>query len=254
MDTQNLNQFQSQGDSFGEPIEVQTVNTGVTSKTFVARVFSWMFAGLTTTGIIAYLFAASGLISILYNPVTHGMSVLGYVVMFAPFGLVLLMGGGFKRLSYPSMVLIFLIFSALMGISLSFIFLAYTAMSIFSIFLIAAGMFAVMAVLGYTTSTDLTRFGSLLYMLLFGVIIAMVVNFFMHSGTLSYVMSFLCVAIFTGLTAYDVQKLKQIGGQINGNGGEATVGKMAIFGALSLYLDFINLFLALLQIFGARKN
>lgn len=268
MDKQNFNQFQ-------DPIEVQTVKTGDAAKAFIARVFTWMFIGLATTGIIAKIFAVSGLISILYSP-TGGMSILGYVVMFAPFGLVLLMGGGFRRLSTNAMVLTFLAFSALMGMSLSFIFLAYTSTSIFSIFFIAAGMFAIMAVLGYTTSTDLTRFGNLMYMLLFGIIIAMVVNFFMHSSALQYAISFICVAIFTGLTAYDVQMLKQIGGgQMNvqsqgifsrgrrmgamqnyasTDSSDASMGKLAIYGALMLYLDFINLFLALLQIFGARKN
>lgn len=266
MDTQNFNQFQ-------DPIEVQSVNTEVMAKTFIARVFTWMFIGLGTTGVIAKLFAVSGLIAMLYS--STGMSLLGYVVMFAPFGLVLLMGGGFRRLSTNGMVLTFLVFSALMGMSLSFIFLRYTATSIFSIFFIAAAMFAVMAVLGYTTSTDLTRFGSLMYMLLIGAIIAMVVNFFTHSSALQYAISFICVAIFTGLTAYDVQMLKQIGGgQMNvqsqgifsgrrrmnamqntpvADSGDATMGKLAIYGALMLYLDFINLFLALLRIFGSRK-
>lgn len=113
-------------------------------------------------------------------------------------------------------------------------------------------MFGLMAVLGYTTKTDLTKFGSLLMMLLLGVIIASVVNMFMHSSGMQYIISFACVAIFTGLTAYDVQKMKNIGAQVGSNG-DATVGKMAVYGALSLYLDFINLFLALLRIFGNRK-
>lgn len=268
MDTQNFNQFQ-------DPIEVQTVKTGDAAKTFLARVFSWMFVGLMTTGILAYVFASNAsLIGSLYNPQSGGMSGLGYVVMFSPLALVFLMGMGINKLSYPAMVLTFLVYSALTGMSLSFIFLAYTASSIYMIFFITAGLFGVMAILGYTTSTDLTKFGSLMIMLLIGVIIASVVNFFIHSSTFNYMISFLCVAIFTGLTAYDVQKLKQIGaGQMNvqsrgvfGGGrmstlqsvgdvdrSDATMGKLAIFGALSLYLDFINLFLALLRIFGNRK-
>lgn len=247
METQNFNQYE----------EVSSVTGGgdVAAKTFVARVFSWMFLGLMTTGILAYLFASNAsLIGSLYNPMTGGMSGLGYLVMFAPIALVFLMGFGINKLSYPAMVLTFLAYSALTGMSLSFIFLAYTATSIYMIFFITAALFGVMAILGYTTSTDLTKFGSLMMMLLVGVIIASLVNVFMHSSSLGYALSFLCVAIFTGLTAYDVQKIKQIGSQVNIESGDATVGKMSILGALTLYLDFINLFLALLRLFGNRRN
>jgi FtsH-binding integral membrane protein len=249
MEIKDFNQYQ-------EPMEVRSTMGGgeVASRTFVSRVFSWMFIGLATTGLLAYVFANTpSLIGSLYNPVTHGMSGLGYVIMFAPLALVFLMSLGINKLSYPAMVLTFLVYSALTGMSLSFIFLAYTAASIYMVFFITAGLFGVMALLGYTTSMDLTKFGSLLIMLLVGVIIASVVNFFMNSSTFSYVISFLTVAIFTGLTAYDVQKIKNIGAQVGMESGDATVGKLAIFGALSLYLDFINLFLALLRIFGNRK-
>lgn len=240
--------------NFQEPIEIQNVSSEVMSKTFTAKVFSWMFVGLLVTGLVSYIFAATpSLIGLLITQTATGMSmsVLGWVVMLAPLGLVLLMGAGMSRLSYPAMVAVFLVYAGLMGMSLSFIFLAYTMSSIFVVFLIAAAMFGVMAVLGYTTSTDLTKFGSLMYMLLIGVIIASLVNVFMHSSSFSYMISFICVAIFTGLTAYDVQKIKNIGAQINADG--STTGKMAIWGALSIYLDFINLFLALLRIFGNRR-
>jgi uncharacterized protein len=251
MDTHNFNQYQQ----YQEPIKVQTVESNSMAKSFVARVFTWMFIGLATTGLLAYYFAITpSLIGSLYNPLTHGMSGLGYAVMFAPLALVFLMSFGVNKLSYPAMILTFLVYSALTGISLSFIFLVYAASSIYSVFFITAGLFGVMALLGYTTSTDLTRFGSLLIMLLIGVIIASVVNMFMHSDTFSYVISFITVAIFTGLTAYDVQKLKNIGSQVNIESGDAAIGKVSILGALTLYLDFINLFLALLRIFGARKN
>lgn len=247
METNNFSQYQ----------EVSSVTGGgeVASKAFTARVFSWMFVGLATTGLLAFWFASNpSLIGSLYNPLTGGMSGLGYLVMFSPIALVFLMGFGINKLSYPAMVLTFLVYSGLTGMSLSFIFLAYTAASIYSVFFITAALFGLMAFLGYTTSMDLTKFGSLMMMLLFGVIIASVVNFFMHSESLNYIMSFVCVAIFTGLTAYDVQKIKQIGSQVDVNSGDATVGKMSIFAALSLYLDFINLFLALLRIFGNRRN
>jgi uncharacterized protein len=243
----------NQNFGFQDPIEVHSssVSSEVASKTFMSRVFSWMFVGLTITGFMGYIFSATGLSTVIFSA-GHPTPVF-YICMFAPFALVLLMGMGMNRLSYPAMVGVFMLYSALTGMGLmSVIFLVYTASSIYSIFFITAGLFGVMAFLGWTTNTDLTKFGSLLMMLLIGVLIASVVNFFMHSDTMSYVMSFLCVAIFTGLTAYDVQKLKNIGAQIGSNG-DASVGKMAIWGALSLYLDFINLFLALLRIFGNRR-
>jgi FtsH-binding integral membrane protein len=247
--------MENQNFNFKEPVEIQNVSSEVMSKMFMSKVFSWMFAGLGITGVVSYLFAATpSLLALLYTTngeVITGMSALGWVAMLAPLGLVLLMGAGINKLSYPAMVGIFFVFAALIGMSLSSIFLRYTSGSIFSVFLIAAAMFGVMAVLGYTTHTDLTKFGSLMFMLLVGVIIASVVNLFMHSDSFSYMISFICVAVFTGLTAYDVQKMKNIGAQINADG--STTGKMAIFCALSLYLDFINLFLALLRIFGNRR-
>lgn len=243
--------------NFQDPIEVQSVSSGVASKAFVSRVFSWMFLGLVITGLTSYLFATdASLASVMYQQAANGrvgLTGLGYVAMFAPIGLVLLMGMGFNRLSFGAMAGVFLAYSFLTGMSLSVIFLVYMASSIYTVFFITAGMFGVMALLGYTTQTDLTKFGSLLMMLLFGVIIASLVNMFTHSAGLDYILSFACVAIFTGLTAYDVQKIKNIGAQVGSNG-DATVGKMAIFGALSLYLDFINLFLSLLRIMGNRRN
>jgi FtsH-binding integral membrane protein len=162
------------------------------------------------------------------------------------------MGFGYRRLSAAGIAVLFMVFSLLMGMSISSIFVVYTQTSIFQIFGVSAAMFGVMAFAGYRTSTDLTKFGSLLMMALIGVIIASVVNFFIGSSSFSYLISFLTVAIFTGLTAYDVQKLKNIA---SGEGveGEASMAKLAVMGALSLYLDFINIFLALLNLFGDRK-
>jgi FtsH-binding integral membrane protein len=247
METHDFNQY--------EQVSSVTGAGDVAAKTFTARVFSWMFLGLGITGLLAYVFASTpALFDLIYTPGIHrGLSGLGIFVSLAPLGLCMLIGFRLNSLSYGAMVGIFLLFSALFGMSLSAIFFMYTSGSLFTIFFITAGMFGVMALLGYTTSTDLTKFGSLLMMLLFGGIIAMFVNYFMHSAALDYGISFLFVAVFTGLTAYDVQKIKQIGSQIDMNGGDATVGKMSILGALTLYLDFINLFLALLRIFGSRK-
>jgi len=247
--------MENQNFNFKEPVEIQSISSELMSKTFTAKVFSWMFVGLGITGLMSYLFATTpSLLSLLYittDGVITAMSPLGWIAMLAPLGLVLLLGAGMNKLSYPAMVGVFIVFAALMGMSLSSIFLRYTSGAIFSVFLITAGMFAVMAFVGYTTHTDLTKFGSLMLMLLVGIIIASLVNLFMHSESFSYMISFLCVAVFTGLIAYDVQKIKRIGAQINADG--STTGKMAIWAALSIYLDFVNLFLALLRVFGNRR-
>ncbi|MGQ0827770.1 MAG: Bax inhibitor-1/YccA family protein [Bacteroidota bacterium] len=240
METNNFNYVQSQEES------------GTLSKTFMASVFSWMFAALAITSIVAYYFAGSAeLLSLLVNMEAGGLTTLGYVVMFAPIGFVLAMSLGFNRFSYPVILFLFLLYSAVMGASLSFIFLAYTASSIFGTFLAASGMFGLMAVVGYTTKTDLTKFGSIMMMGLVGIIIASIINWFIGSSGLDYIISFIGVLVFTGLTAYDVQKLKRIGAGVEF--GTATTSKLVIMGALNLYLDFINLFLMLLRLFGDRK-
>ncbi len=242
--------MENQSFNFNDPVEIQNVSSEVMSKTFMTKVFSWMSLGLVITGVLAWYFATiPDLRSLLFT--STGATPLFYVAMFAPIGLVLLTSFAGDRLSYPATIGIFVLFSALFGMSLSIIFLVYTATSICSVFFITSGMFAAMALLGYTTSTDLTKLGSILYMLLFGVIIAMVVNLFMHSESFDYMISFVCVGIFTGLTAYKVQAIKRIGAQMTGNGD--VVGKAAVFSALSLYITFVNLFLSLLRIFGSRR-
>jgi FtsH-binding integral membrane protein len=239
----NLSSAQQQVQSQVQPV----------SKTFLSSVFSWMGAALAISAITAYVFGTDmRYMMYLLNPATGGLSGLGYIVLFAPLGFVLLMGMGFQRLSSTTLVALFLIYAVVMGMSLSFIFMAYTQSSIYGVFIAAAGMFGIMAVVGYTTQTDLTKLGSLLFMALIGIIIAGLVNLFLHSDGLSYIISFAAVVIFTGLTAYDVQKLKQIGAGTEA-GTEATA-KLSIIGALTLYLDFINLFLALLRLFGNRRS
>jgi uncharacterized protein len=229
----------------------QTVSTGTVAKTFMANVFLWMTFAMAVTAITAYFFASSeSLIGSLINFQTGKMTGLGWIVMLAPLGFVLLMSLGYQKLSPAIMALLFISFSVLMGMSLSFILLIYTASSIYLTFAITGGMFGVMAVTGYTTKTDLTKFGSIMMMGLIGIIIAMVVNFFLHSSTLEYIISFIGVLVFTGLTAYDVQKLKRIG---SADIDAVNARKMSIMGALTLYLDFINLFLFLLRILGSRR-
>ncbi|MEA3505143.1 MAG: Bax inhibitor-1/YccA family protein [Bacteroidota bacterium] len=225
-------------------------NSSAISKTFMANVFSWMAIALAITAFVAWQFSSSpALIGMLITE--SGISILGWIVMLAPIGLVLLMSSRYNKFSAQTLMLIFGGFSILMGMSLSFILLIYTAASIFQTFIITAGMFGVMAFLGYTTKTDLSKFGSLMMMGVVGIVIASLVNFFMHSSTLEYIISFAGVVIFTGLTAYDVQKLKRIAAGIQY--GSQSVSKLTIMGALTLYLDFINLFLFLLRFLGDRK-
>jgi FtsH-binding integral membrane protein len=231
----------------GTRIETQDL-----AKNFVASVLAWMGIALAITAFTAYYFASSeNLIYSLINRETGGFTILGWIVMLSPLGFVLAMGMGFQRFSIGTLTLLFGVFSVLMGASLSFILLIYTSASIFQTFAVTAGMFGVMSFVGYTTKTDLTKFGSLMMMGLIGIIIASVVNMLMRSGTFDYIISFIGVLVFTGLTAYDVQKLKRIGAGIQY--GSEPARKLVIMGALSLYLDFINLFLFLLRFLGNRR-
>jgi len=244
-----------------KPEFVQQQQTGVVAKRFFANVFLWMFIALGLSTLAAVVMANSPaamdyLIKYDADGNRAGMSILGYVAMFSPLALVLLMSAGLSRLSYPALLGIFVAYSVLTGISLSFILLTYTAGSVVACFASAAGIFGIMAVLGYTTETDLSKFGPILMVGVIGLVIASVINMFLGSSTFDYIMSFFGVAIFTALTAYDVQKLKRIGEGIEENGDQVAVAdtkKLAIMGALSLYLDFINIFLFLLRIFGSRK-
>jgi FtsH-binding integral membrane protein len=234
---------------------------GAVAKKFFANVFLWMFIALGLSTLSAFFMANSpGMVESLvrFDEAGNrgGMTTLGYVVMFAPLGLVMLMSAGLSRLSYTTLLGVFILYSVLTGVSLSFILLIYTSASIISCFAAAAGIFGIMAFLGYTTDTDLTKFSSILMIGLVGLVIATVVNMFIGSETFDYILSFLGVAIFTALTAYDVQKLKLIGEGIEQNGDQIAATdskKLAIMGALSLYLDFLNIFLYLLRIFGNRR-
>lgn len=227
------------------------VSSQVQVNKFIANVFSWMVAGLMITGATAYYFAASGSNAMMFNAKTGSMNLMGWAVTLAPLAFILVMNFGLNRLPKEALYLLFVAFSAVMGMSLSYIFLLYTQSSIASVFLITSLTFAVMAVVGYTTQTDLTRFGSLLMMALIGLIIASVVNIFLESSMMEFIISAVGVLIFTGLIAYDTQKLKRIGAGVEYGSTEAS--KLAILGATSLYLDFINLFLHLLRLLGRRE-
>jgi len=225
------------------------------TRTFLANVFLLMFIALGVSALFAWQFSVNT--SLLSYLVTRegGITGLGKVTIFAPLGFVLIMSFGYRRLSAPALMALFIAYAIINGISFSFILLAFTPGSVLGCFLSASAMFGVMAFMGYTTHQDLTKFGRILIMGLIGTIIAMVINFFLHSSQLDYIISIIGVMVFTGLTAYDVQKLKRIGEGIEySDVSAADTKKMSILGALNLYLDFINIFLFLLRLFGARRN
>lgn len=228
--------------------------TIVNQRSLFASVFTWMFLALAVTTVCSLLFAYNPELGrLLYNfddmgnPI--GTSIMGWVVMLAPLGLVLVMNFAFNKLSFIALMGIFFGFSALMGISLSSIFLVYRLDSIGVVFASTCALFGVMAVAGYTTKTDLTKMGSLLMIGLIGIVISSLINMFMKSDTMGYIISIISVIVFTGLTAYDVQKIKALA---EANDGSSDFKKMGVMGALTLYLDFINLFLSLLRLFGKR--
>jgi len=226
------------------------INDADSSRRFLANVFMWMFVALGISALLAYLFASTSLQQVMIDPTT-GLTGLGIVIMFAPLAFVLIMSFGVNRIPYGVLALLYVAYAAVTGMSFSIILLAYTASSVLGVFLTTSIVFGIMAIAGYTTKTDLTKFGSILIMFLIGIVVASLVNMFLHSTGLQMLISYIGVAVFVGLTAYDVQKLKNIGAGVTY--GDATASKMALMGGLTLYLDFINLFLFLLRIFGRRR-
>ncbi|WP_295667130.1 Bax inhibitor-1/YccA family protein [uncultured Mucilaginibacter sp.] len=228
------------------------INDTDASRKFLANVFMWMFAALGISAVMAFMFNSNlSLEELVRDPATLQPTGLGVLAMISPLVFVLAMRFGLNRLSYGVLALIFIAYAAVTGISLSVILAIYTASSVFSVFLTSSIVFGIMAIAGYTTKTDLTKFGSILIMFLIGIVVASLVNMFLHSSGLQMLISYIGVAVFVGLTAYDVQKLKNIGAGLAY--GDATASKMALMGGLTLYLDFINLFLMLLRIFGRRR-
>lgn len=239
-------------------LDSQQAAAGTISKKFMASVFLWMFVALGVSTVLAFLYGTNAsLINDLYVQTDKGMrpSMFGWIVTFAPLAFILVMNFAFARLSGTALTLLFLTYAAVTGISLSCILWIYSPQSVISCFAAASAMFGVMAYMGYTTDKDLTSFGNIMMMGLVGIVIAMCVNFFLHSDMLGYIIGIVGVAVFTGLTAYDVQVLKRIGAGVEYEGTDANdTKKLAIMGALRLYLDFINLFLMLLRLFGGRKD
>lgn len=239
-------------------LESKQIPAGAISKKFMAGVFTWMFVALGVSTLFSFLFATNAsLMNILVVETTKGLRLTGtgMLASFAPLIFLITMTFGLNRMSPAVLTGLLVAFAAVMGVSLSTLAVVYTTSSLFICFASAAGMFAVMALMGYTTDKDLTSFGSLLTMGLVGIIIASMINIFLQSSALYYIISYVGIAVFLGLTAYDVQKLKRIGAGIEYQGvSAADTKKLTIMGALNLYLDFINLFIYMLRIFGDRRN
>ncbi|MGZ5443125.1 MAG: Bax inhibitor-1/YccA family protein [Thermoanaerobaculia bacterium] len=223
-------------------VSASTAETDARVREFIRSVYAWMFGGLLIT--------AAAAVWVVNSPALQQLifgTALRWVIIFAPLALAMLLGFRITKMSAAAAATTFLVFSALMGLSISSIFFVYTAAAIYQAFFTAAGMFGAMSVYGMVTKRDLTSWGSFFFMGLIGIIICSVINFWLRSPGLAWAVSFLGVFIFLGLTAYDTQKLKSY----------ATVpelrGNLAVYGALALYLDFINLFLMLLRLFGNRR-
>ena len=220
-----------------------------TSSRLMPVVFNWMAAGLGLTGAVALLAAHSPLgLALVQNPIL----LIG--LMIAELVMVIVLSARYRTMSVAAATGCFLAYSALNGVTLSIVLLAYTGASVASTFFITAGMFGAMALYGTMTKRDLTGLGSFCMMGLWGVILAMVVNFFMHSARIDWMITMAGIIVFVGLTAYDTQKIRVMGEQIGADADEAAFRKVAIMGALALYLDFINLFLHLLRLLGDQRD
>ena len=227
-------------------------------RAYMLKVYNYMATGVLLTGIIALLSFKMSVVTDASGAIT-GFTGLGnalffsglkWIVMLAPLGIVLYMSFGINKMSAAKAQSVFWIFAALMGLSLSWILLVYTGVSVARVFFITSATFGAMSIYGYTTKRDLTKLGSFLMMGLFGIIIASLVNIFMKSTMMYFVISIIGVLVFVGLTAYDTQKIKNM--YLVSDSGEM-MGKKAVMGALTLYLDFINLFIMLLRLFGQRR-
>ena len=214
-------------------------------RSYMLRVYNYMATGLGLTGLTAYFVAITpSLFNAIYGTPFY------WIVALAPLGFVFYLSARLHKISFAKAQTIFWIFSGVMGLSMAYIFIAYTGASIARVFFITAGTFAGMSLYGYTTKKDLTGWGSFLFMGLIGIIIAMIVNIFLQSGMLSFIISCVGVLVFVGLTAYDTQRIKEM---YYASDHPEISGKKAIMGALKLYLDFINLFIMLLHLFGQRR-
>ena len=229
-------------------------------RAYMLRVYNWMASGLLLTGIVAYGIANTSLLGFFYRSVEtdYGTRIqptgLATISMFAPLVFVMVLSFGVSRMSRTTVQALYWAFCVAMGASLTNIFLAYTGASISRVFFISAGMFAGMSIWGYTTQRDLSKMGSFLIMGLFGIIIASVLNIFLHSSGLQFAVSLIGVVVFTGLTAFDTQRIKASYTQFAYAAGTDEAAKRSVYDALSLYLNFINLFMIMLQLTGNRSS
>ena len=234
------------GNRYAPPAARADVAVDEGLRSYMLRVYNYMAGGLTLTGLVAWLVSSSpSIVQAIYG------TPLMWLVMFAPLGFVLFLSFRINRMSLAAAQTTFWLYAGVMGLSLAWIFLAYTGVSVARVFFITAGAFAGLSLYGYTTKRDLTGIGSFLFMGLIGLIIAGIVNIFLNSMQFQYVISAIGVIVFTGLTAYDTQRIKEL--YLDSDSHEIA-GKKSIMGALRLYLDFINLFLYLLQFFGQQRR
>ena len=225
-------------------IGVERIDEGLRS--YLLQVYNYMGLGLAITGVVAFLVAAT---PALYEPIFT--TPLKWVVMLAPLGFVFFLSAKIQTMSVSAAQITFWAFAAVMGLSMASIFLVFTGASIARVFFITAGMFGAMSLYGYTTKRDLSGWGSFLFMGLIGIIIAMLVNIFLQSAALHFAVSVIGVLVFTGLTAFDTQRIKEMYYELDASD---VATRKAIMGALSLYLNFINMFMLLLNLFGTTRE
>ena len=243
--------------SFTKTADQTVIDEGL--RAYMLKVYNYMTTGLLLTGLIAYFFGKASIITndagqiIKFSEpigVLLFQSPLSWVIMLAPLGFVFYLSARINKMSVSAAQTTFWLFSAIMGLSLASIFIQFTGASIARVFFITAGTFAAMSLYGYTTKKDLTKLGGFLFMGLIGIIIASIVNIFIGSSAMQFAISVIGVLVFVGLTAYDTQNIKNM---YYAGDTESINSKKALMGALRLYLDFINLFILLLQLFGQRR-
>jgi len=242
--------------SFTRTTDQAIIDEGL--RAYMLKVYNYMTTGLLLTGLVAYFFGKASIVTDELGQIVGITSIgamlfgspLKWIVMLAPLGFVFYLSARINKMSFSSAQITFWIFSAIMGLSLASIFIVYTQASIARVFFISSGTFAAMSLYGYTTKKDLTKLGGFLFMGLIGIIIASLVNLFFQSSALHFAISVIGVLVFVGLTAYDTQSIKNM---YYAGDSESVGGKKALMGALRLYLDFINLFIMLLRLFGQRR-
>ena len=242
--------------SFTKTTDQVVIDEGL--RAYMLKVYNYMTTGLLLTGLVAYFFGKASIVTNELGQIIGVTSIgallfgspLKWVVMLAPLGFVFYLSARINKMSVSSAQITFWVFSAIMGLSLASIFIVYTQASIARVFFISSGTFAAMSLYGYTTKKDLTKLGGFLFMGLIGIIIASLVNLFFQSSALHFAISVIGVLVFVGLTAYDTQSIKNM---YYAGDSESVGGKKALMGALRLYLDFINLFIMLLRLFGQRR-